>query len=82
MDKDFIVDKVRDILSERCNIKKEVVGLDVVLADYLGVDSLVIVEIIYELEEAFGVEIASQDFQGVKTVGDIVNYINGQMFLS
>lgn len=41
----------------------------------LGLDSFDEVQIIMELEKAFGLEISDQDAQLLKTVGDVVKYI-------
>lgn len=45
----------------------------------LGMDSLDGVELIMELEEEFGIEIPDEDAEKVKTVGQIVTYIEKRL---
>ena len=43
--------------------------------DDLGADSLDIVDLVMSLEDEFGVEIPDDQVENIKTVGDIVKYI-------
>ena len=42
----------------------------------LRIDSLDIFEIVMDLEEQYEVEIPTEDLEDLKTVGDLVNYID------
>ncbi len=64
-----------DIVNDLAGVAVEDVQLDKSFVDDLGVDSLSMVEIIYECEERFGVEIPDEDAKNLKTVGDAVAYI-------
>lgn len=44
----------------------------------LGADSLDIVDIIMELEDAFGIEIPDEDAEKIKTLHDIVEYVHAR----
>ena len=44
----------------------------------LGADSLDLVELVMEFEERFGGEISDETAQQIKTVGDVVKYIEAQ----
>ena len=68
-------EKVRDISVETLGCEAEQVTLKASLADDLGADSLAAVELVMALEEASGVTIADADVEGLKTVGDIVKYL-------
>ena len=68
-------EKVRDIIVETLGCEAEQVTLKASLADDLGADSLAAVELVMALEEASGVTIADADVEGLKTVGDIVKYL-------
>ncbi len=48
------------------------------LREDLGLDSLMIFELLYELEKAFDLEIPNEDLPGLQTLGDIVNYVEAQ----
>ncbi len=64
-----------EIVNDLAGTAVEDVQLDKSFVDDLGVDSLSMVEIIYECEERFGVEIPDEDSKDLKTVGDAVAYI-------
>lgn len=68
-------ESVRDIIVETLGCEAEQVTLEASLADDLGADSLAAVELVMALEEASGVTIADADVEGLKTVGDIVRYL-------
>ena len=68
-------EEVRDIIVETLGCEAEQVTLEASLADDLGADSLAAVELVMALEEASGITIADADVEGLKTVGDIVKYL-------
>ena len=53
--------------------------MDTLLVDDLGADSLDAVELIMALEEEFGMEMEDSAAQNVKSVGDLVNYIEAHI---
>lgn len=70
---DEIKNKVIDIIADRLSRDKATITeASNVVAD-LGADSLDIAEIMMDLEDAFGVKL--EDDQDVKTIGDIIKYI-------
>lgn len=68
-------EKVRDIIVETLGCEPEQVTLEASLADDLGADSLAAVELVMALEEASGITIDDADVETLKTVGDIVKYL-------
>ena len=70
-------EKVRDIIVETLGCDAELVTLEASLADDLGADSLASVELVMALEEAVGISIDDADVANLKTVGDIMTYLNG-----
>ena len=68
-------ESVRDIIVETLGCEAEQVTLEASLADDLGADSLAAVELVMALEEASGITIEDADVEGLKTVGDIVKYL-------
>lgn len=69
-------EKVRDIIVETLGCDAELVTLEASLADDLGADSLASVELVMALEEATGISIDDADVANLKTVGDIMTYLN------
>lgn len=71
----MILEKVAKIIAKELNAKEENVKLETRLVEDLGADSLDAVEIMFALEEEFGIEIDDESAQNIKTVGDLVSYI-------
>ena len=69
--------KVIDIIADRLSRDKATItDASNVITD-LGADSLDIAEIMMDLEDAFGVKL--EEDQDLKTIGDIVKYIEGKV---
>lgn len=69
-------EKIVDLIADKLCKKKEQVTLTARLVEDLGADSLDVVELIMAFEDEFGVSLPDEDISSMKTVGDIVNYIN------
>ncbi len=46
------------------------------LRDDLGLDSLQTIELVYEVESAFDIQIPDEDFGRLQTIGDVVTYLD------
>jgi len=71
----MIVEKVIDIVSKELDINKDKIKLESRLAEDLGADSLDAVELIMALEDEFDIQITDEIAQSIKTIGDIVKYL-------
>ena len=71
----MVFEKVRDILCEQLDVDEEKVTMEANITDDLGADSLDIVDLVMSLEEEFDVEVPDEEVENIKTVGDIVKYI-------
>ena len=69
-------EKMRDIIVETLGCEAEQVTPEASLTEDLGADSLASVELTMTLEEATGISIEDSALAGMKTVGDILNYLN------
>ena len=69
-------EKVRDIVVEQLGVEADEVALDSTFIDDLGADSLDIVELIMAFEEEFNIEIPDEAAEKIKTVQDVVTYID------
>lgn len=69
-------DKVRDIVVDQLGVEADEVNIDSTFIDDLGADSLDIVELIMAFEEEFGIEIPDEAAEKIKTVQDVVSYID------
>ena len=71
-------DKVKKLLAEQLNIKPETITLKSKVVEDLGADSLDVVEMLMVLEDEFNVTVSDEESLNLKTVGDIVNLIDGK----
>ena len=53
----------------------DMIDMDTKLVDDLGVDSIDSVELIMAVEEVYDITIPEEDAMAMKTVGDVVEYI-------
>ena len=70
-----IFEQVKKILCDQLDLDEEQVTEDSEVIDDLGADSLDIVDLVMTLEEEFDTEIPDEDIEILRTVGDIVKYI-------
>ena len=71
--------KVADLLSEQLGISKSEIALDSDVIKDLGADSLDVVEILMAIEENFGVSVSDDEIPNLKTVRDLVEYVESNM---
>jgi acyl carrier protein len=70
-----IEDKVIGIVANQLDVEKEKIKPETSFINDLGADSLDIVELVMEFEEAFDMSIPDEDAEKIRTVGDAINYI-------
>lgn len=69
-------DKIVEILSEQLGIPQSKITLDSRIVDDLGADSLDVVELLMQLEDATGKTVPDDEVTKIKTVGDLVEVID------
>ena len=75
----MVIDKVIAILCEQFELDENDITEDTSLVDDLGADSMDILDITMALEEEFDIEIPDEEAEELKTVRDIVNYIENNI---
>jgi acyl carrier protein len=70
--------KVKAILVDQLDVEDEIVTMDSVISDDLGADSLDVVDMVMSLEEEFDIEIPDEEIENMKTVGDVVRFIESK----
>ena len=68
-------DKVKELISEQLDVKADDITEASNIQDDLGADSLDVVDLVMALEDEFDVEIPEDQVENIKTVGDIVKFI-------
>ena len=69
-------EKVRDIIAKQLSVKPEEVKAESNIAEDLGADSLDLVEILMSLEDEFGISIPDEAIPQIKTIKDVVEFID------
>ena len=73
-----MLDKIREIVVEQLGVDAEQVVPGANFVEDLGADSLDTVELIMAFEEEFDVEIPDTDAEKIKTVQDVIDYIESK----
>lgn len=68
-------DKLKDIIVEQLGVEADDVTPTANIQDDLGADSLDVVDLITTIEDEFDVSIPDEAVEEIKTVGDIVAYV-------
>ena len=69
-------EKIINLIADKLGKKKSEITLKTNLIEDLGADSLDLVELVMTFEDEFGISLPDEDVAKMKTVKDIVNYIN------
>lgn len=71
----MIFEKVRKIICDQFDLEEDHVTPETLLEDDLEADSLDLVDLVMSFEDEFQIEVPDEDLENIKTVGDIVKYI-------
>ena len=72
---DNIESQVIDIIVEQLGVDREKVTPEAKFIDDLGADSLDTVELVMTFEEKFSLEVPDEDAEKLRSVADVVKYI-------
>ena len=75
MAKEEIFDKLKELVVDQLGVDDDEVTTEATIQEDLGADSLDLVDLVMSLEEEFDVEIPDEQVENIKTVSDIVKYI-------
>lgn len=67
--------KVREMIVERFGVPEETI-IESMTFDELGADSLDVVELVMEIEDAYGIEFDDDRIEQLNNISDAVNYID------
>lgn len=71
--------RLKKIVAEQLGVDESKIVPEARFTEDLNADSLDLVEMIMELEEAFSVEIPDEDAEKIMTVQDALNYIEQKL---
>ena len=75
----MVLDKIKSILSAQFGIDEDQITENTDVVNDLGADSLDVVEMMMSVEDEFGLMIEDEEIAEMKTVGDVVNYIENHI---
>ena len=71
---------MQDLIAEQFAIDADEISMDSSFVDDLGADSVDLVELVMAMEEEFDIgEMSEEDLASIKTVGDLVHYLQGKL---
>lgn len=75
----MVLERIRAMLSEQLDFDMDQITADTNIIDDLGADSLDIVELMMDVEEEYGVNAEEEDLMTIKTVADVVKFIEARI---
>lgn len=75
----MVLEKLREIISAQFGVDADTITENTDIVGDLGADSLDVVEMMMSLEEEFAVTIEDDKIAELKTVGDVVNCVEGMI---
>lgn len=70
-----IFEKVKAIVVDQFDADADTIQENTSIVDDLGADSLDVVDLVMAVSDEFGVEIPDEQVENIKTIGDIVKFI-------
>ena len=71
----MVFEKIAEIIANQFDVEVDSISMETSFVDDLKADSLDVVEIIMAIEDEYGIEVPDEKLENVKTVGDVVGYI-------
>ncbi|KXB71961.1 MULTISPECIES: acyl carrier protein [Peptoniphilus] len=68
-------DRILQIIAEQFNIDQDDLTEDMNFQDDLNADSIELVELVMTIEEEFETEVSEEDLEKLKTIGDVIEYV-------
>jgi len=70
-----MLDKIKKIIADQLDVAVDSIQLDSNLMEDLKADSMDLVEMIMAFEEEFGIAISDEDAEKLRTVKDVLEYL-------
>ena len=71
----MVFERVKKLLAEQLMVDEAAITMEAKLTDDLGADSLDLVQMLIIMEKEFGLSFTDEQMQSIKTVGDVVKFI-------
>ena len=74
----MVFEKLRGMICDQLDLDPETVTEESLIIEDLGADSLDIVDLVMTIEEEFNVEVPDEEIENIRTVGDVVKFIDAR----
>lgn len=74
-----MTEKINEIVADILELEADAIDGDASILDDLGADSIAVMEIVMELEGEFDVEVPTEDILNLKSVNDIIKYVESKL---
>ena len=71
----MVFDKLKEIIMDQLDVEEDEVTMDANIQEDFDADFLDMVDLVMSVEEEFDLKIEDEDVEKIKTVGDIVSFI-------
>lgn len=71
-------DRILQLIAEQFNMDVEDLNDDMSFEDDLNADSIELVELVMSIEDEFDLELDDEKLESLKTIGDVIDYIEEQ----
>ena len=75
----MVFEKIKVMLADQLEVNAEDLTLETNIAKDLGADSLDVVELLMSIEDEFEIEIPDEEIENIRTIGELVDYIESNM---
>ena len=72
-------ERINEIIMEQLGVDENQITPGASFIDDLGADSLDTVELVMAFEEEFDIEIPDEDAEKIRTVNDVISYLNNHL---
>lgn len=71
----MVFEKLKKIISEQLEVDQSIITESASITGELGADSLDLIDLAMSIEDEFDIELSDEALEKIKTVGDLVEYI-------
>ena len=71
----MVFERIREIICDQLDLEEDKVTMDSDIMEDFEADSLDVVDLVMSIEDEFGLEVPDDQIENLRTVGDVVRYI-------
>ena len=75
----MVLEEVKAIRAEQVDGEEDSITAETTIQEDLGADSLDVVDLLMSIEDEFEIEVPDEEIENIKTVGNLVEYIEANV---